>query len=175
MFDSCEALEHGGHCNRWRYFFFFFCGVWERALPAADFDFLLVRPSLSVFDAAFAAVSDVVFMGFWAWDRALAAAVLDAFAVFELLRVFEAFVAASSPVVFGFAFAMFALRKVEMRPRVRFVESFWTSSLRMRHFREESKEDRRPASGNSANRAVPRGWLADRKTNGHFDGYRTEK
>jgi len=44
-------------------YFFFGAGFWVSALPAADFESSAVRPSRSVFDAAFAAAGDVVFSG----------------------------------------------------------------------------------------------------------------
>jgi hypothetical protein len=73
----------------------FFC---ESALPAADFDALLVRPSLSVFDAAVAASLDVDFDGAFVCERALPAADFD-FALVDLLeRVSEALEAAVLPV-----------------------------------------------------------------------------
>jgi hypothetical protein len=59
------------------YFVFFVEGLCAKALPAADFDSLLVRPSNNTFDAAEAAFADVNFSGALVCDSALAAAVLD--------------------------------------------------------------------------------------------------
>jgi len=67
---------------------------WVSALPAADFESSAVRPSRSVFDAAFAASDDVVFSGALRWDSALPAADFEALPVEELDRVFEALPAA---------------------------------------------------------------------------------
>ncbi|GAA4856586.1 hypothetical protein GCM10023332_05320 [Luteimonas vadosa] len=53
-----------------------------------------VRPSRKVFDAALAAVADVVLAGALRWDRALAAADFEALAVAGLLSVFDALRAA---------------------------------------------------------------------------------
>jgi hypothetical protein len=70
----------------------------ERALPAADLDAALVRPSRSVFDAAVAALLDVVSAGESRCVSALPAADLDALLVDSLDSVFEAFDAAALPV-----------------------------------------------------------------------------
>jgi hypothetical protein len=70
-------------------YFFFGVDFWVSALPAADFESLEVRPSRSVFDAAFAAADDVVFSGALRWDSALPAADLEALPVEELDRVFD--------------------------------------------------------------------------------------
>lgn len=59
-------------------------------LPAADFESLDVRPSLSVFDAAFAAAGEVTFCEAFRWDSALPAEDFDVLAVEELESVFEA-------------------------------------------------------------------------------------
>lgn len=75
-------------------YLFFGAGFWLSALPAADFESLDVRPSRSVFEAAFAAAEDVDFPGALRWDRALPAADLEALPVEELERVFEALRAA---------------------------------------------------------------------------------
>ena len=45
------------------YFFFFLDGLCERALPAADFDFLLVLPSRRTLEATLAALFEVTFFG----------------------------------------------------------------------------------------------------------------
>ena len=73
---------------------FFFEGVCDSALPAADFDALLVRPSLSVFDAAVAAVLLVCFDDVLACESALAAAVFDVIPIDPEVNVFDAFDAA---------------------------------------------------------------------------------
>ncbi len=70
----------------------------DSALPAADFEALLVLPSLSVFDAAVAARAEVVFLGALVCASALAAAVFDALPVDLLVNVFDAFDAALDPV-----------------------------------------------------------------------------
>jgi len=59
---------------------------------------LLLRPSLSVFDAAEAALALVCFAGALVWDSALAAAVFDFTPVDPLLNVLEALLAAFGPV-----------------------------------------------------------------------------
>jgi hypothetical protein len=69
----------------------FFEGVCDSALAAAVFDSLLVRPSLSVLDAAVAAVLPVCFDDVLACERALAAAVFDVFPVEPEAKVFDAF------------------------------------------------------------------------------------
>ena len=48
-----------------------------KALPAADFEALLVRPSFNTDEAALAAFVEVVFLGALVWANALPAAVLD--------------------------------------------------------------------------------------------------
>jgi len=78
-------------------------GLWERALPAADFDFLLVLPSRRTLDATLAALFDVTFFGAFVWDRALPAEVLDFEPVLLLLSVFDALRAALGRVTFDFA------------------------------------------------------------------------
>lgn len=72
------------------------------ALPAADFELSLVRPSRNVFEAALAAVADVSFLGALVCERALPAAVLDALLVDLSFRVFEALDAEVLPVTFLF-------------------------------------------------------------------------
>lgn len=72
-------------------------------LPAADFDFLLVRPSRRTLDATLAALFEVTFFGALVWDRALPEAVLDLVQVFLLRRVFEALPAALGRVTLGLA------------------------------------------------------------------------
>lgn len=79
------------------------CPFWARALPAADFELLLVRPSLSVLDAAEAAFEEVCFFGADFWERALPAAVFDVLPVEPLVSVFAALEAAFCPVLFLFA------------------------------------------------------------------------
>ena len=75
-------------------------------LPAADLDVLLVRPSVSVLEAAVAASGLVCFLGFDVCDSALAAADLDVLPVALDASVFDAFVATDLLVVFVFFFAM---------------------------------------------------------------------
>ena len=84
-------------------YFFFFDGVWARALPAADLEALLVRPSLNTFDAAFDAFGEVCFLGAFVWDRALPAADFEDFPVDLLFNVFEALLAVLLLVTFLFA------------------------------------------------------------------------
>lgn len=79
---------------------------WDRALPAAAFDALLVRPSFSTLAAALAALVDVLFSGALVWASALAAAVLDFVAVLGELRVLDACLAAFGLVVLDFDFAI---------------------------------------------------------------------
>jgi hypothetical protein len=67
----------------------------ERALPAADLEFALVRPSLSVFDAAVAALLDVASVEELRCVSALPAADFDDLLVDALDRVLEAFEAAA--------------------------------------------------------------------------------
>ena len=69
-------------------------------LPAADFDALLVRPSLNVFEAALAAFAEEGFLGALRCDKALPDDVLVALAVLLLRRVFEADEPAFFPVTF---------------------------------------------------------------------------
>jgi hypothetical protein len=67
----------------------------ERALPAADLDAALVRPSRSVFDAAVAALLDVVSFGELRCVSALPAADFEVLLVDGLDKVLEAFEAAA--------------------------------------------------------------------------------
>jgi hypothetical protein len=67
---------------------------WDSALPAADLDGWLVRPSRSVFEAALAALGDVDLEGDFVCDNALPAAFLEAAPVDLLFSVFEALDAA---------------------------------------------------------------------------------
>jgi hypothetical protein len=83
--------------------FFFFGGFCDRALPAADLDFLLVRESRRTLDATLAAGADVFFLGALRCVRALPAAVLDFLLVEPLVRVLDALVAARFLVTFGLA------------------------------------------------------------------------
>jgi hypothetical protein len=78
-------------------------GLWERALPAPDFDVLLVLPSRKTLEAELAAFPDVTFFGALVWERALPEAVFDFFPVFLLLRVLEALLAALGRVTLDFA------------------------------------------------------------------------
>jgi hypothetical protein len=61
---------------------------------------LLVRPSRRVFEAADAALLEVVFLGVPVWDRALPAAALEVRDVLLSRSVLEDFDAAFDPVVF---------------------------------------------------------------------------
>lgn len=82
--------------------YFFFLAVCAKALPAADFDALLVRPSSKTFEAAEAALADVCFAGAFRCDNALPPAVFD-FEPVDLLRiVLDALLAAVLPVTFLF-------------------------------------------------------------------------
>ncbi|MBI3728241.1 MAG: hypothetical protein HY254_07895 [Burkholderiales bacterium] len=82
------------------HFLFFACA---NALPAADFDCVLVRPSRNTCEAALAAEGEVCFFGALVCDKALAAAVFEFAPVALLCRVLEADVAALVPVVLVFA------------------------------------------------------------------------
>lgn len=77
-------------------------GVCANALPAADFEALLVRPSRSVFEAADAAVWLVCLAGALRCDRALPPAVFDASPVDLLESVLDALVAAGLLVTLRF-------------------------------------------------------------------------
>lgn len=77
-------------------------GRWESALPAADFEVLLVRLSLRTDEAALAAVLDVTLRGAFVWESALPAAVLDLLPVDLFLRVEDAFFAALGLVTLDF-------------------------------------------------------------------------
>lgn len=66
---------------------------WERALPAADFAALLLRPSRKTLDAVDAAFFEVT-LEVLLCDKADPAADLEAFPVDGFLRVLEALVAA---------------------------------------------------------------------------------
>lgn len=85
------------------YLFFLPDGRWEMALPAADFDVLLVRPSLRTDEAALAAFFEVTFFGLFVWDKALPAEVFDFAPVDLLLSVEDAFFAALGLVTLDFA------------------------------------------------------------------------
>jgi hypothetical protein len=87
----------------WSHYFLPFDGRCESALAAADFDAALVRPSLSTFDAALAALAEVVFFGAPAWESALPAAFFEVAPVDLLMSVFDAADADLLPVVFDFA------------------------------------------------------------------------
>jgi hypothetical protein len=71
----------------------------DSALPAADLDALLVRPSRSVFEAAEAALDDVVLLGAFDWESALPAALFDALPVAWFVSVLDALDAALPLVV----------------------------------------------------------------------------
>lgn len=72
----------------------------DRALPAADFDAALVRPSRRTFEAARAADAEVTFFGAFLCESALPAARLDVALADLLRRVFDAFEAALRLVTF---------------------------------------------------------------------------
>ncbi|MBW7864195.1 MAG: hypothetical protein H3C30_07265 [Candidatus Hydrogenedentes bacterium] len=93
---------------------FFWLGVWDKALAAADFDVLPVRPSFSTLDAAVAALGLVTLTGELFCDRALAAAVFDFPPVAVLASVFPALLAAVVPVTFLHAI-LFSLHFVNNR------------------------------------------------------------
>jgi len=84
------------------YYFFFLLGFCANALPAADFDALLVLPSLRVFEAEVAAFADVCFLGALVCESALPAAAFDFVAVDLLVKVLDELVAAFLPVTFLF-------------------------------------------------------------------------
>lgn len=69
-------------------------GVCASALAAADFELLLVRLSVSVFEAAVALFGAVAFFAALVWETALPAADFEFFPVEVLLRVLEALLAA---------------------------------------------------------------------------------
>ena len=73
---------------------------WESALPAADLEALLVRPSRNVFDAAVAAFVEVVFFGALRCDKALPEDVFVVLPVLLLRSVFDADEPAFFPVTF---------------------------------------------------------------------------
>jgi hypothetical protein len=75
--------------------------AWANALPAADFESLLVLPSRKTFDAAFDACGEVASFGALLCVSALAAAVLEAFPVERFCKVFDAAEAAFLPVTFA--------------------------------------------------------------------------
>ena len=85
------------------YFFLLFACFCDSALAAADFEALLVRPSVRTLDATLATFAEVALFGAWTWDNALAAAVLDLEPVLAELSVLEAAEAAFVPVVFVLA------------------------------------------------------------------------
>jgi hypothetical protein len=78
--------------------YFFLSLAWERTLPAADLAALLVLPSRSTFEAAFAALSDVTSLGALVCASALPAALFTVLLV-EVRSAFEALFAALLPVV----------------------------------------------------------------------------
>lgn len=91
------------------YFFFFGEGFWARALPAADFDVLLVRLSRKTFDAALAAFEEVTFFGAFVCDNALPADVLDLAPVLLFRIVFDALLAALGLVTLDFAIGLVSI------------------------------------------------------------------
>ena len=84
------------------YSHFLFDFAWLKALPAADFDALLVLPSRRTADAAFAAFGDVTRFGALVCDSALPAAVFDFTPVEEERSVFDELRAAAGRVTFDF-------------------------------------------------------------------------
>lgn len=82
--------------------FLFLDGVCARALPAADFDALEVRPSRRVLDAAEAAACPVWRFGVPVCERALPEDFFVDLAVLLFVSVLEALEAAFLPVVFVF-------------------------------------------------------------------------
>lgn len=78
---------------------YFFLRAWAKALPAADFAALLVRPSLSTSDAALAAAFEVTSRGALLCVSALAAALFTVLLV-EVRRALEALRAALGLVPF---------------------------------------------------------------------------
>jgi len=96
------VLRYYKICSLYLCYLFFLLGFCASALPAADFDVLLVLPSLRVFEAAVAAFLDVCFFGDLVCDKALPAAALDFLPVDLLVKVFDALLAAFSPVTFLF-------------------------------------------------------------------------
>ena len=84
------------------YFFLLDDGLCDNALPAADFDALLVRLSRKTDDAELAAFFEVTLLGAFVWERALPAAVFDLPPVLLLRRVLEALFAALGRVTFDF-------------------------------------------------------------------------
>jgi len=77
----------------------FFLPACESALPAADFEAALVRPSRITLEAALAAFDEVVFLGASVCESALPAAAFDLEPVEPLCSVFDALDAAFAPVV----------------------------------------------------------------------------
>lgn len=75
---------------------------WDNALPAADFEVLLVRPSLTTFDAECAADFEVVLFGAPVCESALPADVFDLSPVESSVKVLDALDAALRPVVLPF-------------------------------------------------------------------------
>lgn len=92
----------------------FFAGDFcASALPAADLLAALVRPSVSTFEAADAAVLEVSFFGAFVCDNADPAAFFDALPVDSLVKVFEAFDAAFLPVTLLFAIQISPKRSLD--------------------------------------------------------------
>ncbi len=82
---------------------FFLPLAWLNALPAADFDALLVRPSRITAEAALAALGEVTRLGALVCDNALPAAVFDFEPVEGVRSVFDELRAAAGRVTFDFA------------------------------------------------------------------------
>ncbi len=96
-------------------YFFLLFPAWESALPAADFEAALVRPSRNTPEAALAACGDVVLFGALVCERALPAALRDLAPVEPLVSVFDAFDAALPPVVSPLAIATSELGWAKLR------------------------------------------------------------
>lgn len=62
-------------------------GLWDKALPADDFDVLLARPSRKTDEAELAALEEVTRLGFFVWESALPAAAFDFVPVLLLRKV----------------------------------------------------------------------------------------
>lgn len=104
---------------------FFFPLAWLKALPAADFDDLLVLPSRRTVEAALAASGEVTFLGAFVCESALPAADFDFDPVEVDRRVSEELLAAAGRVTFDFSifhtpqnkwFSPYMGRKSEINP-----------------------------------------------------------
>lgn len=102
MWVAVSALLTRGPCRTKQDYvrFLFASARCASAEPAALFAATLVRPSLSTFEAAVAALAEVTFFADATCDNALPAAVLDACPVALLSRTVDALFDALLPVVF---------------------------------------------------------------------------